>query len=38
MEEKWDGGVVGGYVRGELGLSEEEVKAVKKNLRDETGA
>ena len=35
---KWDGGVVDGYMRCELGLSDEEVKAVKNSLRGETGA
>ena len=38
VEEKWEGGVVDGYVRGELGLSEEEVNAVKKSLSCGTGA
>ncbi len=38
VAEKWYGGVVDGYVRGKLGLSEDEVKAVKKSLRGGTGA
>ena len=38
VEERWRGGVVDGYVRGKLGLSEEEVQAVRSGLRGESGS